>query len=87
MSNLFESEAVARDTLPDAVHIEMWKGLIFSDEGQVFLRAAATAHGYSFRDGQVVDETDKVVSGSELEPVVHDAARQAVVEKPLWRKV
>ena len=82
---MIDPEKMMKDLLTPDMHAEVWKGVIYSDEGLVFLRAAATQFGHMLSDGQVVDETGKAVTGSELKKVVEAASVQAAIEKPIWK--
>ena len=82
---MIEPEKMMKDLLTPDMHAEVWKGVIYSDEGLVFLDAAASQFGHMLSDGQVVDETGKAVTGSELKKVVETASMQAAIEKPIWK--
>jgi len=82
---LIEPEKMMKDLLTPDMHAEVWKGVIYSDEGLVFLRAAATQFGHMLSDGQVVDETGRPAEGSELKQIIETASRQAAAEKPIWK--
>ena len=82
---MIDAETAIRDLINPEAHAKMWEGLIFSDEGRVFLLAAATQYGHTVSEGQVVDETGRPVPEAELEPIIKTAVRQAVAEKPRWR--
>ena len=82
---MIDPEKMMKDLLTPDMHTEVWKGVIYSDEGLVFLRAAATQFGHMLSDGQVVDETGKPVDGLELKQIIETASRQAAAEKPIWK--
>jgi len=82
---LFEWE----DLIPTSEQVELWKSLVLSDMGRPFLLAAATAHGHTISEGEIVDETGKPIDSSSpaWDDIIHDAARQAQAERPLesWK--
>ena len=82
---MIDPEKMMKDLLTPDMHAEVWKGVIYSDAGLKFLDAAASQFGHMLSDGQVVDETGKAVTGSELKKVVETACMQAAVEKPIWK--
>tara|TARA_B100000902_G_C26433570_1_gene492628 strand:- start:4 stop:258 length:255 start_codon:yes stop_codon:yes gene_type:complete len=82
---LIDSDTLLKELINPEAHAKMWEGLIYSDEGRVFLLAAATQYGHTLSEGQIVDETGRPVPEAELEPIIKTAVRQAVAEKPLWR--
>ena len=82
---MIDPEKMMKDLLTPDMHAEVWKGVIYSDAGLKFLDAAASQFGHMLSDGQVVDETGKAVTGSELKKVIETASRQAAAEKPIWK--
>ena len=82
---MIDPEKMMKDLLTPDMHAEVWKGVIYSADGLVFLRAAATQFGHMLSAGQVVDETGRPAEGSELKQIIETASRQAAAEKPIWK--
>tara|TARA_R100000152_G_C6778365_1_gene208971 strand:- start:2793 stop:3053 length:261 start_codon:yes stop_codon:yes gene_type:complete len=80
---------VWKELIPVNDQIELWKSLVLSDTGRPFLVAAATAHGYSVSEGNIIDEAGRPINSSspDWDAIITDAARQAQVEKPMenWK--
>ena len=82
---MIDPEKMMKGLLTPDMHAKVWEGVIYSDAGRMFLDAAALQFGHRLSDGQVVDETGKAVTGSELKDVVEVACIQAAAEKPIWK--
>ena len=80
---MIDPEKMMKDLLTPDMHAEVWKGVIYSDEGLVFLRAAATQFGHMLSDGQVVDETGRPAEGLELKQPLKRESQQKEFKKLL----